>query len=99
MITEIAQIEIKPGTEKDYEAAIAKAVALPPRHLVSMASSCIVQSRNPNDIDSWQDGIVLKLTMLFENPQLCRMARSGWAVLRRPARGRTHRDRRFDVLS
>ena len=30
MITEIAQIEIKPGTEKDYEAAIAKAVALPP---------------------------------------------------------------------
>ena len=30
MITEIAQIEIKPGTEKDYEAAVAKAVALPP---------------------------------------------------------------------
>lgn len=29
MITEIAQIEIKPGTEKDYEAAIAKAVNLP----------------------------------------------------------------------
>ena len=25
MITEIAQIEIKPGTEKDYEAAVAKA--------------------------------------------------------------------------
>jgi hypothetical protein len=25
MITEVAQIEIKPGTEKDYEAAIAKA--------------------------------------------------------------------------
>jgi quinol monooxygenase YgiN len=32
MITEIAQIEIKPGTEKDYEAAVAKAVALPPFH-------------------------------------------------------------------
>jgi heme-degrading monooxygenase HmoA len=30
MITEIAQIEIRPGTEKDYEAAIAKAAALPP---------------------------------------------------------------------
>jgi quinol monooxygenase YgiN len=30
MITEIAQIEIKPGTERDYEAAIAKAAALPP---------------------------------------------------------------------
>ena len=29
MITEIAVIEIKPGTEKDYEAAIAKAVDLP----------------------------------------------------------------------
>jgi quinol monooxygenase YgiN len=30
MITEIAQIEIRPGTEKDYEIAIAKAVSLPP---------------------------------------------------------------------
>ena len=30
MITEIAQIEIKPGTEKDYEAAVAKAANLPP---------------------------------------------------------------------
>jgi len=30
MITEIAQIEIKPGTEKNYEAAIAKAATLPP---------------------------------------------------------------------
>ncbi|MBR1251307.1 antibiotic biosynthesis monooxygenase [Bradyrhizobium sp. AUGA SZCCT0169] len=30
MITEIAQIEIKPGTEKDYEAAVAKAADLPP---------------------------------------------------------------------
>jgi heme-degrading monooxygenase HmoA len=30
MITETAQIEIKPGTEKDYEAAIAKAAALAP---------------------------------------------------------------------
>ncbi|MBR0799048.1 antibiotic biosynthesis monooxygenase [Bradyrhizobium jicamae] len=29
MITEIAQIEIKPGTEKDYEIAIARAVTLP----------------------------------------------------------------------
>ena len=30
MITEIAQIEIKPGTEKDYEAAVAKVAALLP---------------------------------------------------------------------
>ena len=30
MITEIAQIDIKPGTEKDYETAIAKATTLPP---------------------------------------------------------------------
>jgi len=30
MITEIAQVQIKPGTEKDYEAAVAKAAALPP---------------------------------------------------------------------
>jgi len=30
MITEIAQIEIKPGTERDYEAAVAKVAALRP---------------------------------------------------------------------
>ncbi len=30
MITEIAQIEINPGAEKDYEAAIATAETLPP---------------------------------------------------------------------
>jgi heme-degrading monooxygenase HmoA len=30
MITEIARIEIKPGTEKEYEAAIAKAAGLRP---------------------------------------------------------------------
>lgn len=28
MITEIAQIEVKPGTEKDFEAAVAKAKAV-----------------------------------------------------------------------
>ena len=27
MITEIAQIDVKPGTEKDFEAAVAKARA------------------------------------------------------------------------
>jgi heme-degrading monooxygenase HmoA len=30
MITEIAQIEVKPGTEKDFEAAVARAEALAP---------------------------------------------------------------------
>jgi heme-degrading monooxygenase HmoA len=29
MITEIAQIDVKPGTEKDFEAAVAKASAVP----------------------------------------------------------------------
>ena len=32
MITEVAQIEIKPGTEKDCEAAIAQAVSRPRLH-------------------------------------------------------------------
>jgi len=31
MITEIAQIDVKPGTEKDFEAAVAKAPAVPAR--------------------------------------------------------------------
>ena len=30
MITEIFQIEVKPGTEKDYEAGVAKAATLTP---------------------------------------------------------------------
>jgi heme-degrading monooxygenase HmoA len=30
MITAITQIEVKPGTEKDFEAAVAKAAALAP---------------------------------------------------------------------
>jgi hypothetical protein len=36
MITEIAQIDIKPGSEKDFEAAVAKAkAAFRPRQGVS----------------------------------------------------------------
>ena len=30
MITEIVQIEVRPGTEKDFEAAVAKVAAFPP---------------------------------------------------------------------
>ena len=46
MITEIAQIEIKPGSEKDFEAAVAKARAAFGRARVSMDSSCIARSRS-----------------------------------------------------
>jgi heme-degrading monooxygenase HmoA len=30
MITEITQIEVKPGTEREFEAAVAKAATYPP---------------------------------------------------------------------
>ena len=46
MITEIAQIDVKPGTEKDFEAAVAKARAAFGRSRVFMASSCTARSKN-----------------------------------------------------
>ena len=46
MITEIAQIDVKPGTEKDFEAAVAKArrCSFAPR--ASTALSCTSRSRS-----------------------------------------------------
>ena len=41
MITEIAQIEIKPGSEKDFEAAVAKA-----RPLFLRVLSCTNRSKS-----------------------------------------------------
>jgi heme-degrading monooxygenase HmoA len=46
MITEIAQIEIKPGSEKDFEAAVDKARAAFGRAKGFTDLSCIARSRN-----------------------------------------------------
>jgi heme-degrading monooxygenase HmoA len=46
MITEIAQIDVKPGTEKDFEAAVAKARPLFLRAKGERVSSCISPSKN-----------------------------------------------------
>ena len=45
MITEIAQIDVKPGTEKDFEAAVAKAAPLFVR-AKGAALSCTTRSRS-----------------------------------------------------
>jgi heme-degrading monooxygenase HmoA len=46
MITEIAQIDVKPGTEKDFEAAVAKARPLFLRAKGGKGLSCTSRSRS-----------------------------------------------------
>jgi heme-degrading monooxygenase HmoA len=46
MITEIAQIDIKPGSEKDFEAAIAKAQAIFKRCKGWKGLNCTARSRS-----------------------------------------------------
>lgn len=46
MITEIAQIDVKPGSEADFEAAVAKAREAFGRSKGSAASSCTSRSRS-----------------------------------------------------
>ena len=46
MITEIAQIDVKPGSEKDFEAAVTKAKAAFGAPRAFMASSCTSRSRS-----------------------------------------------------
>ena len=50
MITEIAQIDVKPGSEKDFEAAVAKARAAFGRAKGFHGSNCIARSRSRSDI-------------------------------------------------
>lgn len=67
MIREIAVIEIRPGTEKDYEAAIAKATALPPIpgfHGFELHRSL----ERPQRYRLWRDGTALPLTKSFVHP-------------------------------
>ena len=47
MVTEIAQIDVKPGSEKDFEAAVVKARPLFLRAKGGRGLSCTNRSRSP----------------------------------------------------
>ena len=94
MITEIAQIDVKPGTEKDFEAAVAKAR---PLFLRAKGGKGFELHKS---IEKPQRYRLMAQWETLENhtggfPRLGRLHRVAWpgrAVLCRASRGRAHRD-------
>ena len=62
MITEIAQIDVKPGTEKDFEAAVAKARPLFLRAKGGKGFELHKSIEKPSRYRCWQGGTRWKIT-------------------------------------
>ena len=92
MITEIAQIDVKPGTEKDFEAAVAKAKPLFLRAKGGLGIELHKSIEKPSRyrlMAKW--ATVENHTVDFRGSEDC-LARAGRAIFRGTARGRTYRD-------
>lgn len=98
MVTEIAQLEIKPGSEAAFEAALTKIADLP-RSKGLMASNCIGQSRNHSGIVSTPSGTVWWTTMRFAHRPCLPNIRPWWVpTLRQCRRWSTLRPSAFSGL-
>ena len=95
MITEIAQIDVKPGTEKDFEAAVAKARPLFLRAKGGKGFELHKSIEKPSRyrlMAKWET--LENHTVDFRGSEdFHGLARAGRAVFCRAARGRAHRDR------
>ncbi len=94
MITEIAQIDVKPGTEKDFEAAVAKARAAFGRskgfHGFELHKS-IEKPQRYRLMVKWET--LENHTVDFRgSDNFAGVARAGWPVLRGATRCRAYRD-------
>ena len=94
MVTEIAQIDVKPGSEKDFEAAVAKARAAFGRskgfHGFELHRS-IEKPQRYRLMVKW--ATLENHTVDFRRlGEFCRMAWPGRPVFCRAAGGRAHRD-------
>jgi hypothetical protein len=93
MITEIAQIDVKPGTEKDFEAAVAKARPLFLRAKGGKGFELHKSIEKPQRYRLMAVGNAREPHGGFSRlGRLHRLARFGRAVFHGTARGRTHRD-------
>ena len=95
MITEIAQIDVKPGTEKDFEAAVAKARPLFLRAKGGKGFELHKSIEKPQRyrlMAKWET--LENHTVDFRGSEdFTDMARAGRAVFCGAARSRAHRDR------